>query len=50
MEGIVRWYSNQGFGFIDPLPTADNESERAYYFHISAVKNRTTEGGRFSNV
>ena len=38
MEGIVRWYSAQGFGFID---TVGDESGRAYYFHITAVKNHT---------
>ena len=30
--GKVRWYSAQGYGFID----ATNESE-PYYFHITAV-------------
>ena len=38
MQGTVRWYSNQGFGFIDALGSTDGE---AYYFHITVVKNRT---------
>jgi len=37
-RGIVRWYSHQGYGFIDALPSTDGE---AIYFHITAVKNRT---------
>jgi cold shock protein len=39
MQGIVRWYSAQGFGFIDD-PSGSTNGE-AYYFHITAVKNRT---------
>lgn len=39
MQGIIRWYSAQGFGFIDD-PSGDTNGE-AYYFHITAVKNRT---------
>jgi cold shock CspA family protein len=39
MRGIVRWYSAQGFGFIDD-PSGCTNGE-AYYFHITAVKNRT---------
>jgi cold shock CspA family protein len=38
MRGIVRWYSAKGFGFIDAL---GSESGEAYYFHITAVTNRT---------
>jgi cold shock protein len=37
-DGIVRWYSAQGFGFIDPSSSTDGE---ALYFHITCVKNRT---------
>ena len=37
MEGKVRWYSNQGFGFIDAAESNDGE---AYYFHITGVKGR----------
>jgi len=37
MQGMVRWYSAQGFGFIDAL---GSESREAFYFHITAVKNR----------
>ena len=37
MQGTVRWYSNQGYGFIDPTPSVDGE---ALYFHISDVKDR----------
>ena len=37
MEGTVRWYSHQGYGFIDPLGSADS---KAIYFHISDVKGR----------
>ena len=35
MTGKVRWYSRQGFGFIDPLNSPDG---KALYFHISDVK------------
>jgi cold shock CspA family protein len=38
MLGTVRWYSAQGFGFIDPLASSDGA---AYYFHITAVRNRS---------
>jgi CspA family cold shock protein len=38
MKGKVRWYSHQGYGFIDAVPITDGE---AIYFHITAVKNRT---------
>jgi cold shock CspA family protein len=38
MQGIVRWYSAQGFGFIDAL---NSTGGNAIYFHITAVKNRT---------
>jgi cold shock CspA family protein len=38
MQGTVRWYSAQGFGFIDASASSDGE---AYYFHITAVKNRS---------
>ena len=38
MEGIVRWYSAQGFGFIDE-PSGSTNGE-AYYFHVTAVTNR----------
>lgn len=37
MQGIVRWYSHQGYGFVDPLGSTDG---RAFYFHISDVKGR----------
>ena len=37
MQGIVRWYSAKGFGFIDPSGSADNN---AIYFHLSDVKGR----------
>ena len=37
MKGLVRWYSHQGYGFIDPVPTADGN---ALYFHISDVPSR----------
>lgn len=36
--GVVRWYSAQGFGFIDD-PSGSTHGE-AYYFHITDVKNR----------
>jgi len=39
MQGIVRWYSAQGFGFIDD-PSGRTDGT-AYYFHITSVKNRT---------
>jgi CspA family cold shock protein len=32
--GTVRWYSHQGYGFIDPSGTV---SEKAIYFHLSDV-------------
>jgi cold shock CspA family protein len=38
MQGIVRWYSAQGFGFIDD-PSGSTNGE-AYYFHVTAVRNR----------
>ena len=46
MQGIVRWYSHQGYGFIDALPRTDIDAlpstdGEAIYFHITAVKNRT---------
>ena len=34
MHGIVRWYSAQGYGFVDPVPSTDG---KAMYFHISGV-------------
>jgi cold shock protein len=37
MHGIVRWYSAQGFGFIDPSHSTDG---KALYFHICDVKGR----------
>ena len=37
-DGIVRWYSAQGFGFIDPSSSTDGV---ALYFHITTVKHRT---------
>ena len=36
LKGRVRWYSAQGYGFLDSLPAAG----AAYYFHISSVKGR----------
>lgn len=33
--GTVRWYSAKGFGFIDSPGVED-----AFYFHITAVKDR----------
>jgi cold shock CspA family protein len=38
MQGTVRWYSHQGFGFIDPAGSADS---KAIYFHICDVPSRT---------
>jgi cold shock CspA family protein len=38
MQGIVRWYSHQGYGFIDPSGSTDGN---AIYFHICDVKGRT---------
>ena len=38
IKGVVRWYSAQGFGFIDD-PAGSTNGE-AYYFHITDVKNR----------
>jgi cold shock CspA family protein len=38
MQGIVRWYSAQGFGFVDPLGNTDG---KALYVHISDVRDRT---------
>jgi len=35
--GIVRWYSAQGFGFVDPSGSTDG---KAIYFHVSDVKGR----------
>ena len=37
-QGIVRWYSARGFGFIDPSNSTD---DRAVYFHICDVKGRS---------
>ena len=37
MEGSVRWYSSQGYGFIDPMPCTDG---KALYFHICDVPSR----------
>ena len=37
MVGTVRWYSAQGFGFVDP---AGSNSEKGLYFHVSDVKDR----------
>jgi cold shock protein len=37
MQGIVRWYSAKGFGFIDPLRST---SDKGLYFHINDVKGR----------
>jgi CspA family cold shock protein len=37
MEGRVRWYSAQGYGFIDPLGSPDG---KALYFHICDMKGR----------
>lgn len=38
MQGVVRWYSAKGFGFIDPVGSTD---ESAIYFHITSVSGRT---------
>jgi cold shock CspA family protein len=38
MQGIVRWYSAQGFGFVDPSGNTDG---KALYVHISDVRDRT---------
>jgi cold shock CspA family protein len=38
MKGIVRWYSNQGYGFIDPAGSTDG---KAIYYHLCDVRNRT---------
>jgi cold shock CspA family protein len=38
MEGRVRWYSAQGFGFIDVLGSPDG---KALYFHVCDVKGRS---------
>jgi cold shock CspA family protein len=38
MRGVVRWYSHQGYGFVDPVPSADG---KALYFHICDVPSRT---------
>ena len=38
MDGSVRWYSSQGYGFIDPIPCIDG---KALYFHICDVPSRT---------
>jgi cold shock CspA family protein len=38
MQGIVRWYSHQGYGFIDPVPSRDG---KAFYFHFCDVPSRT---------
>jgi len=37
MQGTVRWFSSQGFGFIDALASTDGN---ATYFHITSVKHR----------
>ena len=37
MTGKVRWYSRQGYGFVDDLNSRDGV---AYYFHITDVKNQ----------
>jgi CspA family cold shock protein len=37
MQGIVRWYSAQGFGFIDPSGSTDG---KAMYFHVNDVTGR----------
>jgi CspA family cold shock protein len=34
ITGTVRWYSNQGYGFIDP---AGSTKETAIFFHLSDV-------------
>lgn len=38
MQGTVRWYSRQGFGFVDAV---GSPAERGIYFHIADVKGRT---------
>lgn len=38
MQGTVRWYSHQGYGFIDPAGSTDG---KAIYYHLCDVKNRT---------
>jgi len=38
MQGTVRWYSHQGYGFIDPTGSTDG---KAIYFHVVDVKGRT---------
>jgi cold shock CspA family protein len=38
MQGIVRWYSAQGFGFIDD-PSGSTDG-KAIYFHITDVMDR----------
>lgn len=35
MQGPVRWYSHQGFGFIAGKDIAGND--RDYYFHVKDV-------------
>jgi cold shock CspA family protein len=35
-EGVIRWYSAKGFGFLDPVD-GDGSDEQAFYFHLSAV-------------
>ena len=51
MEGKVRWYSNQGYGFID---AAGHAGRDAVYFHLSAVRNqiilRTGDSVTFETV
>ena len=37
MQGTVRWYSAQGFGFIDPSSSTDG---KALYFHVRDVRGR----------
>lgn len=37
-EGSVRWFSAQGYGFIDRLGSV---SEKGIYFHCSDVEGRT---------
>ena len=37
-HGTVRWYSAQGYGFVDPANCTDG---KALYFHIGDVKGHT---------
>jgi CspA family cold shock protein len=34
ITGTVRWYSHQGYGFIDPSGSTDG---KAVYFHLTDV-------------